>query len=92
VFCLLIFGGSKIEGAHGIMVVYDTTDQTSFNNVKQWLQEIDRYACDNVHKMMVGTKTDLLSKKVVDTETAREFAEQLNLPFCETSAKVGLLP
>jgi Ras-related protein Rab-1A len=28
--------------------VYDITDQVSFNNVKQWLQEIDRYASDSV--------------------------------------------
>ena len=28
----------------GIIVVYDVTDQESFNNVKQWMNEIDRYA------------------------------------------------
>lgn len=28
--------------------VYDVTDQESFNNVKQWMNEIDRYANDKV--------------------------------------------
>jgi Ras-related protein Rab-1A len=78
---------SYYRGAHGIIVVYDVTDQTSFNNVKQWLQEIDRYACDTVNKLLVGNKCDLVSQKVVDFHTAKEFADQLGIPFLETSAK-----
>ncbi len=80
---------SYYRGAHGIMVCYDTTDQTSFNNVRQWLQEIDRYACDSVHKMLVGTKTDLADQRVVDAQEAAAFAEQLNVLHGETSAKTG---
>lgn len=52
-------------------VVYDVTDQESFNNVKQWLNEIDRYANENVNKLLVGNKSDLTAKKVVDTQTAK---------------------
>lgn len=78
---------SYYRGAHGIIVVYDTTDQESFNNVKQWLQEIDRYACENVNKLLVGNKCDLTHKKVVDYQTAKEYADSLGIPFLETSAK-----
>ncbi|KAL6440103.1 hypothetical protein ACFW04_003016 [Cataglyphis niger] len=78
---------SYYRGAHGIIVVYDCTDQETFNNVKQWLEEIDRYACDNVNKLLVGNKCDLHTKKVVDYTTAKEYADQLGIPFLETSAK-----
>lgn len=37
-------------------MVFDVTDQESFNNVKQWLNEIDRYANENVNKLLVGNK------------------------------------
>ncbi|XP_018440372.1 ras-related protein RABD2b isoform X1 [Raphanus sativus] len=68
-------------------VTYDVTDQESFNNVKQWLNEIDRYASENVNKLLVGNKNDLTSQKVVSTETAQAFADELGIPFLETSAK-----
>lgn len=57
--------------AYDTQVVYDVTDQESFNNVKQWLNEIDRYASENVNKLLVGNKCDLTSKKVVDYATAK---------------------
>jgi len=78
---------SYYRGAHGIIVVYDVTDQESFNNVKQWLKEIERYASENVNKLLVGNKCDLTSKKVVDYTTAKEFGDQHGFPFLETSAK-----
>ena len=78
------------RGAHGIIVVYDTTEMESFNNVKQWLHEIDRYACANVKKLLVGNKCDLASKRAVPTEQAAEFAESLGVEYLETSAKSAL--
>ncbi|KAF7789535.1 hypothetical protein EIP86_000481 [Pleurotus ostreatoroseus] len=78
---------SYYRGAHGIIVVYDVTDNDTFTNVKQWLQEIDRYASEGVNKLLVGNKSDLTSKKVVEYSAAKEFADQLGIPFLETSAK-----
>jgi len=80
---------SYYRGAHGIIVVYDVTDNESFNNVKQWLHEIDRYACENVNKLLVGNKSDLTSKRVVSADQGREFAESLGIDFLETSAKTS---
>ena len=67
--------------------MYDVTDQESFNNVKQWLSEIERYACEGVNKLLVGNKVDLAHKQVVDFEAAKSFADGLDIPFLETSAK-----
>ncbi|KAK5843294.1 hypothetical protein PVK06_005746 [Gossypium arboreum] len=92
---------SYYRGAHGIImgdlpsryfswslfIVYDVTDQESFNNVKQWLSEIDRYASDNVNKLLVENKCDLTANKVVSYETAKAFADEIGIPFLETSAK-----
>ncbi|KAH0558893.1 GTP-binding protein of the rab [Trichoglossum hirsutum] len=78
---------SYYRGAHGICVVFDVTDMDSFNNVKQWLQEIDRYATEGVNKLLVGNKSDMSDKKVVEYTVAKEFADSLGIPFLETSAK-----
>ena len=68
-------------------VVYDVTDQESFNNVKQWLNEIDRYANENVNKLLVGNKSDLTAKKVVDYQTAKVCSISL---FCFSGLQVFL--
>eukprot|EP01024_Parvocaulis_polyphysoides_P013322 TRINITY_DN15211_c0_g1_i2.p2 TRINITY_DN15211_c0_g1~~TRINITY_DN15211_c0_g1_i2.p2 ORF type:complete len:240 (+),score=29.60 TRINITY_DN15211_c0_g1_i2:87-722(+) len=75
------------RGVHGIIVVYDVTNQQSFESVKDWLTEIERYADENVNKLIVGNKSDLVAQKVVDTETAQAFADEQGIPFIETSAK-----
>ena len=78
---------SYYRGAHGIIVVYDVTDAESFNNVKVWLSEIDKYASEGVNKLLVGNKSDLTAKKVVSYQTAKEFADSMGMDFLETSAR-----
>lgn len=79
---------SFYPSAHGIIVVYDVTDQASFFNVEsKWLPEIGRNARANVNKLLVGNKCDLTTKKVVDYNTAKQFADRLGIPFIEASSK-----
>ncbi|KAN0035426.1 hypothetical protein ACTA71_004695 [Dictyostelium dimigraforme] len=81
---------SQYRGVHGILVVYDCTDQRSFENVPRWIQEIERYAREGVLKMVIGNKSDLFSQKVVDPSLAKEYADSLDTLFFETSAKQAI--
>ena len=76
--------------ADGIFVVYDVANQTSFNNVKKWFQDIERYASENVTSLLVGNKCDLTTTKVVDYTTAKKLAGFLGVPLLETSTKTGI--
>ena len=84
-----VVSSATYRGAHAIIVVFDVTNRESFNNVKHWLQDIDRYACDNVNKLLVGNGCDKLSTRTVDKQTVEEFADSLGITYVETSAKNG---
>lgn len=56
-------------------------------NVKTWLTEVDRYASRDVNKLLVGNKADLKDKRKVSFNEAKAFADELGIPFLETSAK-----
>merc|ERR1711933_677658 len=55
--------------AHGVMIVYDITNHTSFRNVEYWKQQVDTHSGhDNgtdgteVPVIVVGNKTDLVDE------------------------------
>ena len=58
----------------------------SFNNVKQWLQEIDRYATEGVNKLLVGNKSDMSDKKVVEYTVAKVRYFEVICCFCYGTA------
>lgn len=78
------------RGAQGIILVYDVTRKETFENVKQWIQEVDIYSThEHAVKMLVANKIDQDSSRVVTKEQGREFARQNNMLFIETSAKTN---
>eukprot|EP01129_Flabellula_baltica_P005503 TRINITY_DN19_c1_g1_i1.p1 TRINITY_DN19_c1_g1~~TRINITY_DN19_c1_g1_i1.p1 ORF type:complete len:202 (+),score=46.52 TRINITY_DN19_c1_g1_i1:48-653(+) len=78
---------SYYRGAHGIMLVYDVTNEESFANIDYWLKEVDKFASPNVHKILVGNKNDLVDERVVSEEDGRQLAASMDIKFLETSAK-----
>ncbi|KAG2389060.1 hypothetical protein C9374_014460 [Naegleria lovaniensis] len=75
------------RGAMGIMLTYDVTDEQSFLNIRNWMKNIEEHAADNVNKMLIGNKCDLIEKRVVEVERGQQLAKSYGIPFMETSAK-----
>ena len=75
------------RGADGIIMVYDVTNQESFDHVNEWLNEVNRYASEGTCKLLVGNKSDKVNEKVVDYDTAAAYASELDITFLESSAK-----
>lgn len=74
------------RGAVGAMLVYDISKRLTFDHVSRWLEELRNHADKNIVIMLVGNKCDLSTLRAVSIEDAKEFAENENLFFMETSA------
>jgi small GTP-binding protein len=75
------------RGAVGALLLYDITSMTSFQSASRWLKELRENADPNIVVMVVGNKSDLADKRVVQTHDAVEFARTEQVFFLETSAK-----
>jgi Ras-related protein Rab-1A len=81
---------SFYRGAHGIIVVFDVTNGDSFKNLqKGWMKDIVKSCSANVSTIIVGNKIDLQSERIVSTEDAKAYDDEVGLSFMETSAKTN---
>lgn len=78
---------SYYKGAHGIILTYDITDKQSFKDIENWLAEVEKFANENVIKLLVGNKSDLESQRQVTFNEGKEYADSLGIQFIETSAR-----
>lgn len=78
------------RGAMGILLVYDVTNEASFNSIAGWMAAIEQHANDSVNKVLLGNKADtsgsMVSKRLVSTARGQAFAAQHHIKFFETSA------
>eukprot|EP00026_Physarum_polycephalum_P016981 Phypoly_transcript_18048.p1 GENE.Phypoly_transcript_18048~~Phypoly_transcript_18048.p1 ORF type:complete len:132 (+),score=19.73 Phypoly_transcript_18048:360-755(+) len=75
------------KGSDGVMITYDITSQESLASVKQWIVDVETYA-PTAAKLIVGNKLDLIPR-VVELDVAKKLAEQVGIPYLETSATDG---
>uniref|UniRef100_A0A4W6EC09 Ras-related protein Rab-3 n=2 Tax=Lates calcarifer TaxID=8187 RepID=A0A4W6EC09_LATCA len=75
------------RGAMGFLLMYDITNQDSFNAVQDWATQIKTYSWDNAQVILVGNKCDLEDDRLVPTEDGQRLAEELGFQFFEASAK-----
>lgn len=81
---------SYIRDSHVAVVCYDITSQKSFSSLEKWVNDVRMERGDDVIVVIVGTKSDLSSKRQVSVETAEEFCKLIGAKFMiETSTKAN---
>ncbi|XP_016377180.1 ras-related protein Rab-37-like [Sinocyclocheilus rhinocerous] len=76
--------------AQALLLLYDITSRSSFDNTRAWLTEIHEYAQDDVVIMLLGNKSDMTSARAIRREEGEKLAREYGVIFLETSAKTGL--
>mmetsp|Transcript_16837 Transcript_16837/g.27289 ORF Transcript_16837/g.27289 Transcript_16837/m.27289 type:complete len:216 (+) Transcript_16837:238-885(+) len=80
---------SYFRGAQGILLVYDVTDRGSFENIRNWVAQIQNHAENNISKVLIGNKCDVdPSERAVSYEEGKKLAAEYGIEhFFEASAK-----
>ncbi|KAK5826903.1 ras-related protein RABF2b-like isoform X2 [Gossypium arboreum] len=74
------------RGAAAAIIVYDITNQASFERAKKWVQELQSQGNPNMVTALAGNKADLLDARKVTSEATNKYAQENGLFFMETSA------
>ena len=72
------------------IVVYDITDELSFNNIKDWLEDCKNLAPSKTLLVLIGNKIDKEEERAITKEMGEEFATENGMLFFETSALSGI--
>ncbi len=79
---------SYLEGSHCCFLVFDLTRRETFDNIKNWLLELKRFAGD-IPFILIGNKSDLEERRVTKEEIEEKTRIIGALDYFETSAKTG---
>lgn len=82
------------RGANACIMIYDITNKESFDQINKWrdnlLREIDPEQIETFPLLLIGNKSDLSDeKREVQIFDARNYAQQYQMLFYETSALNG---
>ena len=78
------------KNAHAIILVFDLTDQNSFNDLKNiWLNDVKNYGDINTQILSVGNKLDLIEERKVSESQVINFCRENGYKYIEASAKEG---
>jgi Ras-related protein Rab-11A len=81
------FTSTYFKDAHGVIFVYDISNKETFENITKWINNAKQHLDLKVTAMLlIGNKQDLENDRQVGTAEGKDFAEQNNMLFFETSA------
>lgn len=76
------------RGAEAIMIVFDLTNNDSFEHIQGWIDEISKYTGPSVLKLILANKYDSENRKV-SSEDIQMFEKKYNIRVIEVSAKTA---
>jgi len=77
------------RGAAAAVVVYDISSTDTFTRAKKWVQELQRQGNQNLVMALVANKSDLDTKREIETEEGEQYSQENGMFFIETSAKTA---
>lgn len=79
------------EGTNGALLIFDLTSLNSYEELKLWLSEMFEIMHKKIPFIIIGNKLDLVKdiNRVIDTDIVKDFAENQDSIYIETSAKTG---
>ena len=76
------------RGAHGVLLIYDICQKSSFLDVKGWIEQIiENTDNDEIVMILCGNKSDMEKERVISKEEGENLAKNYGIPFFECSAK-----
>jgi len=80
-----------VKGATAALILYDTTNKETIDDVNSWVEIVNEYASEDIIKVLIGTKIDLKDKREITKIEAEKYCTKQNwcAEIIETSAKTG---
>ena len=85
-------GKKYYKDSDALILVYDVTNNYSYDNLKNWVKDIKHYREESTIKIpliLVGNKIDVEDSRVISREQGYKFAKENGFLFVECSAKTG---
>ena len=80
---------NSIKSADGIILMYDITNQKSYDDISCWMNSIIEHKGKGFPMVLLGNKCDLENERIISTEEGYDLAQKYSLKFFETSNKLN---
>lgn len=78
---------NMFKSADAICLVYSITDRKSFENVSNWINDIENQCSKDIPLLLCGNKIDLVDKRQVTIEEGQQLETKFKIKVYETSCK-----
>ena len=78
---------NMIKSAHGVIIMYDITNKSSFNSIYDWIKDVKNCKGANFPMILVGNKIDKEEERIISKEEGENLAKEYNIDFFEISNK-----